>query len=440
MSRRQANKLRLNGRKWLAAIAASALLWWIIFMSAVQDCSTGYCVFGTFLAFSDGRSHELPDFPPLGSHFKSAQRNIFQTLIFTRWRVPRAHQHAARTGETIELLSYDAVENENLQVNRPLAVQLSLGRLSEIDFRHEFPPVFHRFDVFLYWDSMETQGWENYSTWSSGKVNSAFIEVPEDGLNSAFHRLSDAVKGMRAAKKNNNKHRFLVLGASDTHLSNVFARNFVSQIVETGYFDQIYYEAYDVEIPTVWPMPIGLTEAYLLGLRSGTLESALQNIDLSSKYGVLAAWGSWWPMLDATLPWRQKLQGWVNRTEWISRASIPRAHWYTALASHRFMLCPDGNGVVSPKWTEALLMQTIPITPPLLYYKKLKKMGYPFVVVDSWEDVTPERLDMWWEELSPVLEAAAWMHTGQCWWALMSSGLNSPRVDEALLKCASDFE
>jgi len=34
--------------------------------------------------------------------------------------------------------------------------------------------------------------------------------------------------------------------------------------------------------------------------------------------------------------------------------------------------------------------------------------GFPFVLVDSLDEITPTRLDAWWRELSPALPYARW--------------------------------
>lgn len=107
--------------------------------------------------------------------------------------------------------------------------------------------------------------------------------------------------------------------------------------------------------------------------------------------------------------------------------------WYLELAKYRFYVVPDGNGVASPKWAESLLLQTIPIVPPLEYYKKLRDRGYPFVVVDSWDEITHSNMEKWWSELSSKLEKASWMHTSRCWWELLSGG--HLHIDGALELC-----
>ena len=71
-------------------------------------------------------------------------------------------------------------------------------------------------------------------------------------------------------------------------------------------------------------------------------------------------------------------------------------------ADFLFEISPQGNGLDCYRTWEALLLQTIPIvrssTLDPLYD------GLPVAIVDSWEDVTVERLAIWRRELLPLFE------------------------------------
>jgi hypothetical protein len=41
----------------------------------------------------------------------------------------------------------------------------------------------------------------------------------------------------------------------------------------------------------------------------------------------------------------------------------------------------------------------------------LRDYGFPLVVVDDWDEITPAKLDEWWAELSPKLDNARWIAT-----------------------------
>ena len=105
-------------------------------------------------------------------------------------------------------------------------------------------------------------------------------------------------------------------------------------------------------------------------------------------------------------------------------ARVPPGEYFGVLAQHRFLLAPLGNGLQSPKFIEAVMMMTIPITKRYAAFDDLRAYGLPIVLVDDWAEVTPAKLEQWWAELSPRLEAARWVGTnrgmdsllnGSCW-------------------------
>ena len=371
----------------------------------------------------------------LAQYLVQESNNVFSEIIFTRWRGPALYKLTIQRGGKIEKLSYEDFAKSGKRARRHVALQLSLGRTHEIDYTRDFPPVLKRFDLLIMRGAKAKINWTRADAWASGTICSCFMEVPEPGGAGLLIHLREMLTGMKASATK-PCFRFLVLGASDTRLSSPSVKSFIDQIQSTNYFDRIYYEAMDVEIRGVDPMPIGLTDFYVMSIPPRSVENAVRNVDLAKKNGLLAAWGAFWPRLDERLPWRASLIKWVESTPWIERTDVSPTDWYATLASHRFMACPDGHGVVSPKWAEALLVQTIPITPPLVYYKKLKALGYPFVIVNDWNEITEEKLDEWWLELSPLLERSAWMHTSECWWILLSSPLKAKStIEDVLTKC-----
>jgi hypothetical protein len=54
---------------------------------------------------------------------------------------------------------------------------------------------------------------------------------------------------------------------------------------------------------------------------------------------------------------------------------------------------------------------TIPITLRYKAFQDLRDYGFPLVVVDDWDEITPAKLDEWWAELSPKLDNARWIAT-----------------------------
>jgi len=105
------------------------------------------------------------------------------------------------------------------------------------------------------------------------------------------------------------------------------------------------------------------------------------------------------------------LSDFTNHTPWAEHRMIPAEHYWPELAKYRFLIAPRGNGLQAPKFMEALAVMTIPITLRYACFEDLQMYGFPLVVVDDWEEITPKALAYWWKKLSPRLEEARWLVT-----------------------------
>lgn len=84
----------------------------------------------------------------------------------------------------------------------------------------------------------------------------------------------------------------------------------------------------------------------------------------------------------------------------------PSVYW-NELKNYKFLLSPIGVGIQSPKTMEALLVLTIPIVQRHGFpaHDDLVRYGFPIVVVEKWNEITPESLATWWSTLSPRLKS-----------------------------------
>lgn len=200
--------------------------------------------------------------------------------------------------------------------------------------------------------------------------------------------------------------RVLVVAGEDIHLSQRLQN--VSRL--KPWFRRVYYEALDVQLAGVWPMPIGLTEFYYRaeGGQAAVLRAARE--PAPAKPGdVLGAFGEWTPELTNTIESRRQASEFCSRRRgaaWLRCELVEQKDWYATLAGYRFLLCPTGNGVQSPKWLEALLAGVIPIAQAEPAFVSLRDSGWPMVVVESWEEVSSKASrDAWWAQLWPQLRA-----------------------------------
>lgn len=241
-------------------------------------------------------------------------------------------------------------------------------------------------------------------------------------------------------------------GEDNPHLS---VHPLVPRIRESGFFHTVFFEALDVAYnrsdATTYrtrfeAYPKTMDMHYMLGREEDFL-SAATGAQLDGKRGVLAAWSLRQSSVAAAAASKRALQMWgmneavsLYETEdsvslakflekegvsrFVNRTQIPPEKYFSELVKYRFLLAPKGNGIQSPKFLEAVLMMTIPITKRHGAFEALQAYGMPIVLVDEWDEVTPDKLDSWWAELSPRLETARWIATnrgmdqllsGECW-------------------------
>ena len=68
-----------------------------------------------------------------------------------------------------------------------------------------------------------------------------------------------------------------------------------------------------------------------------------------------------------------------------NRVFSDQSEYINQLSSHKFSICPEGNGLDTHRFWECLYVQTVPIVPRSLFTEMLKEMGLPCVIVDNWD-------------------------------------------------------
>lgn len=66
--------------------------------------------------------------------------------------------------------------------------------------------------------------------------------------------------------------------------------------------------------------------------------------------------------------------------------------------SHRFVLCPEGNGMDTYRMWESLYLGAIPIVKRRVFTEEFAKI-LPILVVDNWKEVVFQRLEEAWNKL-----------------------------------------
>lgn len=71
--------------------------------------------------------------------------------------------------------------------------------------------------------------------------------------------------------------------------------------------------------------------------------------------------------------------------------------------NHKFVVCPEGNGLDTHRFWEALYLNSIPIVLRSVLTDALYSY-FPVTIVDKWEDVTEELLNREFDEISDIKE------------------------------------
>jgi hypothetical protein len=63
------------------------------------------------------------------------------------------------------------------------------------------------------------------------------------------------------------------------------------------------------------------------------------------------------------------------------------------MAEYTYCICPNGNGVDTHRMWEALYLNVVPILLENEFSKNIRTMGYPCILVESWETWNPDLLE-----------------------------------------------
>ena len=181
---------------------------------------------------------------------------------------------------------------------------------------------------------------------------------------------------------------FLVIGGEDTLLSKHNENTILSL---KKYFKKIFYEAYDVETKYVEIMPIGLTEFYLRGIEK--LVYQLSNLRERKKNLLMSAFGAFWPNLNKIISDRMNAIKFSSKNSFVNTGPFEREKYFENLSTHKYMLCPLGNGMQSPKIIEAILNCCVPIMTDNVTSRSLKTKGFPILIVNDWSEITEKKLN-----------------------------------------------
>ena len=191
----------------------------------------------------------------------------------------------------------------------------------------------------------------------------------------------------------------LLVAGTDSHLS-----DYIDDLEsEADRFSRIYFEAKNVESTKVSSFSMGFNATYIRNSGKENILAAVKYSDANDKTSLLfSAWGKVWPHLDQTLSERQSAQDFLDNSSAFERAMVSHEDYWGVLAKHYFTLSPSGNGVQAPKLAEAWMVKTIPIVIKNACFIDIYQLGYPLIMINSWDDITEHALNEWIEYYKKV--------------------------------------
>lgn len=186
------------------------------------------------------------------------------------------------------------------------------------------------------------------------------------------------------------KNATLIIAGEDTHLSAVLSE--VELLIP--HCKEIFFEAKDIDHRSVHAFGMGFISFYLKRIGNEVIIDLLGRIKENcwEKEGVLVAWGAIWNHLDEKLVDRQRAASFVEKSDWLVREELGPGEYFQRLAASKFLLAPAGQGIQAPKLAEAWLMRTVPIVVRNPCFEDLDRLGFPFVLLNNWEELTPKLL------------------------------------------------
>jgi len=253
----------------------------------------------------------------------------------------------------------------------------------------ELPLAIASFDWVVYHRDPLVSGIMKRKTWPKF----VFCEATSKSLNLLVSELQ---------KLRNYHGETVLVGGADTHLSALIRNSNFTALLD--FFKSVKYEAKDAPHDKVVAFPMGLLPHYTQKHGETRIRDAIIHASTREKpFLLLAAWGKIWPHLDK-MESRRTADEFLASSEWVKRTTVEAEKWWETLRFYKFMLCPTGNGVQSPKFVEALLTCTIPVVQNESAYYDLFLQGFPIVLVKEWSQINPTFLHRQWEILSPRLE------------------------------------
>jgi len=82
----------------------------------------------------------------------------------------------------------------------------------------------------------------------------------------------------------------------------------------------------------------------------------------------------------------------MNRLGITNNQFSSQLNYIKELSKYTYAICPEGNGLDTHRFWEALFLQTIPIVVRNPLVEQIQSSGIPCILIDSWDKFNPSNL------------------------------------------------
>jgi hypothetical protein len=202
----------------------------------------------------------------------------------------------------------------------------------------------------------------------------------------------------------------LVAMGEDTH-SSLLSTKAKKRLLEK--FSTVFWEANtDHDFKT---LPMGLSSCYVSTNGVERSEDAIQRASIPGNRSLccIPSWNKFSTGLVTDSRTRLSKFVMYNDASWFDVKNWSPREYYEGVSQYKFATCPTGNGIQAPKIFEAIMVRTIPIVEYEFAFEQLKELGIPLLIVESWDDLSPEFLEQQYSKMDVDWNTAIYLCSTQ---------------------------
>ena len=171
--------------------------------------------------------------------------------------------------------------------------------------------------------------------------------------------------------------------------------DFESRVLELDNVTRVYSQNLNFKHDKISPLPIGIANP-IWAWGSEDLVNEVISIDVDKDNLIYANF----KMEDGVRPIdREPCKDWMDLNGLEMNEVTPFRDYLLDLKSHKYSLCPQGNGLDTHRFWESLYMKTIPIVKRTVMTEFWENF-FPIILIDDWNDIDLEKLKENYEDLN----------------------------------------